>query len=35
MKVSWKFYLETRCVCDTLMPPKRPSFAKHDPDICP
>ena len=23
----------TRCVCETLMPPKHPSFEKHDPDI--
>ena len=22
-----------RCVCETLMPPKHPSFEKHDPDI--
>ena len=22
-----------RCVCETLMPPKHPSFDKHDPDI--
>ena len=25
--------IETRCVCETLMPPKYPSFEKHDPDI--
>ena len=24
---------ETRCVCETLMPQKHPSFEKHDPDI--
>ena len=24
---------KTRCVCETLMPPKYPSFEKHDPDI--
>ena len=24
---------KTRCVCETLMPPKHPSFEKHDPDI--
>ena len=24
---------ETRCVCETLMPLKYPSFEKHDPDI--
>ena len=24
---------ETRCVCQTLMPPKHPSFEKYDPDI--
>ena len=24
---------ETRCVCEILMPPKHPSFEKHDPDI--
>ena len=24
---------ETRCVCETLMPPKYPAFEKHDPDI--
>ena len=22
-----------RCACETLMPPKHPSFEKHDPDI--
>ena len=22
-----------RCVCEALMPPKHPSFEKHDPDI--
>ena len=22
-----------RCVCETLMPPKHPSYEKHDPDI--
>ena len=24
---------KTRCVFETLMPPKHPSFEKHDPDI--
>ena len=24
---------ETRCVCETLMPSKHPSFEKHDPEI--
>ena len=24
---------KTRCVCETRMPPKHPSFEKHDPDI--
>ena len=24
---------KTRCVCETLMPPKHHSFEKHDPDI--
>ena len=24
---------KTRCVCETLMPPKHPSFKKHNPDI--
>ena len=24
---------ETRCVCETLMPPKHPSLEKCDPDI--
>ena len=24
---------QTRCVCETLMPPKPLSFEKHDPDI--
>ena len=24
---------KTKCVCETLMPPKHPSFEKHDPDI--
>ena len=26
-------HCETKCVCETLMPPKHPSFEKHDPDI--
>ena len=26
---------KTRSICETLMPPKHPSFEKHDPDICP
>ena len=26
-------YKKKRCVCETLMPPKHPSFEKHDPDI--
>ena len=25
--------LRTRCVCETLMPPKHPYFEKHDPHI--
>ena len=24
---------KTRCVCETLMPPKHPFFEKHDPDV--
>ena len=24
---------KTRCVCETLMPPKHTSFEKHNPDI--
>ena len=28
-----QFAEEKRCVCETLMPPKHPSFEKHDPDI--
>ena len=27
------FYFITRCVCEKLIPPKHPSFEKHDPDI--
>ena len=27
------FKLRTRCVCEALMPPKHPSFEKHDPNI--
>ena len=25
--------LKTRCVCETLMPPKYTSLEKHDPDV--
>ena len=25
--------MKTRCVCETLMPPKHPSYEEHDPDI--
>ena len=32
-KVQEQDYEKTRCVCGTLMPPKHPSFEKHDPDI--
>ena len=28
-----EFKQKTRCVCETLMPPKHPSSEKHDPDI--
>ena len=31
MGILWE--TETRCVCETLMPPKHPSLEKHDPDI--
>ena len=34
----WRFWRkeeETRCVCETLMHPKHPSFEKQDPDIWP
>ena len=32
-KTPFDNIVETRCVFETLMPPKHPSLEKHDPDI--